>query len=77
MQDKQKGGVRQTRIKEHRDSKRGAANIVDSQGNEDDPVYAFAVDNKMQEKIEAEHDCGFWSKRQHHRQANVGVAKEE
>lgn len=42
----QKGGVRQTRIKQHRDSKRGAANMVDSQDNEDDPVYAFEVDIK-------------------------------
>ena len=33
-------------------SKRGAANMVDSQDNEDDAVYAFAVDNKKQEKIE-------------------------
>lgn len=43
---KPKGGVRQTRIKQHRDSKRGAANMVDFQDNEDDPVCAFEVDIK-------------------------------
>ena len=54
---KSKGGVRQTRIKQHRDSKRGAANMVDSQDNEDYHVYAFAVDNKKEEKIEVTVGC--------------------
>lgn len=47
-----KASIRQTRIKQNRDSKRGAASMVDSQDHEDESVYAFPVDNKKQEKIE-------------------------
>ena len=40
------------KVKQHRDPKKCVANMVDLQDNEDTPVYAFAVDNKKQEKIE-------------------------
>ena len=49
---KQKGGTKQAKVRHNRDPKKGVANVVDVQGNEDTPVYAFAVDNKKQEKIE-------------------------
>ena len=49
---KQKGGAKQAKVRYNRDPKKGVANVVDVQGNEDTPVYAFAVDNKKQEKIE-------------------------
>ena len=49
---KQKGGAKQTKVKQNRDPKKGVANMVHLQDKEDTPVYAFAVDNKKQEKIE-------------------------
>ena len=49
---KQKGGPKQAKVRHNRDPKKGVANVVDVQGNEDTPVYAFAVDNKKQEKFE-------------------------
>ena len=47
---KQKGCAKQTKVRYNRDPQKGVANGVDVQGNEDTPVYAFAVDNKKQEK---------------------------
>ena len=52
MQDKAERCAKQTKVKQHRDPKRGVPNMVDLQDNEDTTVYTFAVDNKKQEKIE-------------------------
>ena len=49
---KQTGGAKQATVRHNRDPKKGVANMVDVQHNEDTPVYAFAMDNKKQEKIE-------------------------
>ena len=45
---KKKGGAKKTKVKQNRDPKRGAANMVDLQDNEDTPLYVVAVDNKQQ-----------------------------
>ena len=47
---KREGGKRKTKC--HRDPKGGSANMVDTQDDDDDPEYAFAVGDKRQEKIE-------------------------
>lgn len=50
--------------------------MLDSQGDEDEPVYTFALGGE--EKIEVTAlDHILWSKHQHHQQTNVGVAEEE
>ena len=49
---KQRGEARQRQTRHHRDSKAGTANMVDCQDNEDEPIYAFAVGGRNEEKIE-------------------------
>ena len=48
---KQKGVAKQTKVKQNRYPKKGVANMVHLQDNEDTPLYAFAVESKKQEKI--------------------------
>ena len=49
---KHKRETRQMNTKRHRDPKAASANMVDTQDDEDDPEYAFAVGGRKQEKIE-------------------------
>lgn len=51
-QTKHKRETRPKNTKRHRDPKAGSANMVDTQDDEDDPEYAFAVGDRKQEKIE-------------------------